>query len=300
MSDKVILVTGATGQQGGAVARHLLRDGWSVRALVRDPESAAAQALAAQGAALVQGDLNDPATLESATRDAYGVFSVQNFWLPDVGYEGEVRQGVAVADAAAAAGVRHFVYSSVGAADRGMGQQHFASKWAIEQYIQQLDLPATIVRPVAFMENYNWSRPQISNGVFTSWGIRPDKTLQTVAVEDIGGFVALVFANPAEFIGQTVELAGDELTEADMAATLARVIGRPVAVEMPAIPEGFAPSEEQQAMFAFFNGEAYTADIPALRRRYPGLRSFEAFLRETGWTDLPVLPLPEPGSGSWG
>lgn len=298
MNDRVILVTGATGQQGGAVARHLLAGGWNIRALVRHPDKEAAQQLAAQGAELVQGDLNDRTSVQAVLEGVYGVFSVQNFWLPDVGFDGELRQGMLLADAASSAGIRHFVYSSVAAAERGMGQRHFETKWQIERHIHALNLPATIVRPVAFMDNYNWSRPQISNGVFQSWGIRPDKTLQTVSVDDIGGFVALVFANPEEFIGRTVELAGDELTEAQMAEALSQVIGRPVAVEVPQAPDGFTPDAEQAAMFAFFNGESYTVDIPAIRRRYPPLKTFEQHLRAGGWENLPVLPIPE-GNG-WG
>ena len=90
-NDKIILVTGATGQQGGAVARHLLQGGWKVSALVRDPKKDAAQELANQGAELVQGDLFDGVSLDKALKGIYGTFSVQNFWLPDVGYEGEIK-----------------------------------------------------------------------------------------------------------------------------------------------------------------------------------------------------------------
>jgi len=127
--EETILVTGATGQQGGAVTRHLLAGGWRLRALIRDPDKPAARALAENRVELVQGDLNDRASLHRALKGVYGVFSVQNFWLPDVGAEGEVRQGKNIADAASAAGVQHIVYTSVGAAHRGMGQAHFASKW---------------------------------------------------------------------------------------------------------------------------------------------------------------------------
>ena len=93
MDNKVVLVTGATGQQGGAVATHLLKDGWDVRALVRDPDKEQAQALLSQGVQLVQGDLYDRASLDRAVDGIYGVFSVQNYWLPDVGYDGEIKQG---------------------------------------------------------------------------------------------------------------------------------------------------------------------------------------------------------------
>src|SRR6266487_5057182 len=207
MNDKVIAVNGATGQQGGAVARKLLAEGWKVRALTRDVNKPAAQELASIGAELVAGDMEDRAQLDAAFKDTYGVFSVQNFWLPNVGFDGEIKQGKNVADAAKAAGVQHLVYSSVGSAHRGMGQKHFESKWIIEQYIQSLNIPYTILRPVLFMDNYNWSRAQILNGTFTGMGLRSDKEVQSIAVEDIGVFVALAFANPEKYLGKTIELA---------------------------------------------------------------------------------------------
>src|SRR5215217_4477598 len=233
MNNKTIAVTGATGQQGGAVARKLLADGWNVRALTRDVNKPAAQALVAAGARLVAGDMDSRSELDAAFQGVYGVFSVQNFWLPNVGYEGEIRQGKNVADAAKAAGVQHLVYSSVGSAHRGMGQKHFESKWIIEQYIQSLDIPYTILRPVLFMDNYNWSRAQILNGTFMGMGLRSEKGVQSVAVEDIGVFVALAFAHREEYVGKTIELAGDELTESQIADTFTKVIGRPVKLAQP-------------------------------------------------------------------
>ena len=146
-SEKTIVVTGATGQQGGATARHLLAQGWHVRALTGDPQGAAAQALAAAGAEVVSGNMYDRASLDQAFAGAYGVFSVQNFWLPDVGAAGEVRQGKIVADAAKAAGVRHLVYTSVGGDERQTGLSHFDSKWQIEEYVRSLSLPVTVLRP---------------------------------------------------------------------------------------------------------------------------------------------------------
>jgi uncharacterized protein YbjT (DUF2867 family) len=298
-TNKVIAVTGATGQQGSVVARHLLAQGWKVRALTRDPNKLAAQALAAAGAEIVPGDLDQRAELDAAFKGAYGVFSVQNFWLPNVGAEGEVRQGKAVAGAVKAAGIQHLVYSSVGAAHRGMGQAHFASKYEIEQYIQALGLPATILRPVAFMDNYNWDRPYILNGIFQSWGLRPDKAQQVIAAEDIGAFAALAFSNPQDYIGQTLEIAGDELTEGQMAETFSKVIGRRVTVQPPSMPEGQQPSAEQIAMFTFFSGEAYAADIADCRRRYPALLNFEQYLRRNGWENAEPVPMPEKHA-AWG
>jgi uncharacterized protein YbjT (DUF2867 family) len=227
-----------------------------------------------------------------AFQGVYGVFSVQNFWLPNVGYEGEIRQGKNVADAAKAAGVQHLVYSSVGAAHRGMGQKHFESKWIIEQYIHSLNIPYTILRPAAFFENFNWERPSITNGILNAIGLRPEKERQLIAVEDIAVFAALAFAKPEEYLGETIELAGDALTEAQIAETFAKVIGRPVKLTMPS-GGGWAPEEEMTAMFNFFNGKAYDADIPTLRKLHPGLLTLEQYLRKSGWENAEPMPMPE-------
>lgn len=300
MSGKTIAVTGATGQQGGAVTRRLLAEGWTVRALTRDVTKPQALALAALGAELAAGDMDNRAELDAAFTGADAVFSVQNYWLPGVGFEGEVRQGKLVVDAAQAAGVKHFVYSSVGAAHRGMGQKHFASKHEIEQYLQASGLPYTILRPAAFFENYNfpWTRPYLLNGQMESMGLPPEKRSQKIAVEDIAVFAALALAQPQTYLGQTVELAGDELTEAQAAATFAQVLGRPVALTAPQ-GNGAAPDEEMVAMYRFFSGEAYVADIPALRRVHPGLLTLEQYLRQTGWENAEAVPLPQ-GQGAWG
>ena len=298
MNDRIIAVTGATGQQGGAVARKLLTDGWKVRALTRDLDKPAAQELASLGGELVPGDMDNRAELDAAFEGAYGVFSVQNFWLPNVGFEGEIRQGKNVADAAKAAGVQHLVYSSVGSAHRGMGQKHFDSKWQIEQYIHSLGVPYTILRPVFFMDNHNWAHPYILNGMFTGMGLRPEKEIQSIAVEDIGVFVALAFANRDSYLGKTIELAGDALTESQIVETFTNVIGRPVTLVQPSGGEGWADPEEQTAMFNFFNGEAYDADIPALRKLHPGLLTFEQYLRKNGWENAEPVPLPQ--NSGWG
>ena len=119
-------------------------------------------------------------------------------------------------------------------------------------------------------------------------GLRPDKKSQLIAMDDMGAFAALAFAKPQEFIGQTIELAGDELTESEMAAMLAQVIGRPVNL-MPAQPQ---TNPEMMAMANFFNGEAYTADIAALRKIYPDMKTYAQWLRLTGWENLPVMEMP--------
>ena len=284
-SNQIIAVTGATGQQGGAVARLLLKRGWSVRALTRDTQKSASQALAQEGAEVVPGDLDKPGELAAAFQGAYGVFSVQNYWLPNVGFDGEVRQGIAVADAAQASDVQHLVYSSVGAAHRGMGQKHFESKFELENHIKQVGVPYTILRPSAFMENAFWNREKILSGIYPSWGLPPEKILQTISVLDIAAFTNLSLTNRDEYLGETLELAGDALTETQMAQKFAEAIGRPVKVEATKMPTDVVPDEEQEASFRFFSGKSYTADIDALRKLNPDLLDYTSWLVRTGWTD---------------
>ncbi|HEY3475124.1 MAG TPA: NmrA family NAD(P)-binding protein, partial [Anaerolineales bacterium] len=168
----------------------------------------------------------------------------------------------------------------------------------IEQHIHSLGIPYTILRPVAFFDNFNWERAAILNGTFNTIGLRPEKERQLIAVEDIAAFVALAFANPDQYLGKTIELAGDALTESRLAETFAKVIGRPVKLTMPTRGSGRRSDEEMTAMFNFFNGEAYNADIPALRKLHPGLLTLEQYLRKNGWENAEPIPMSE--NAGWG
>ena len=272
-SDQLVLVIGATGTQGGAVAHKLLADGFRVRAFVRDPSKPAAVTLEDHGAEFALGDLDDIASLDAAMLGAYGVFSVQSF-RPD-GVIAEERRGIAVAEAAARAGVEHFTYSSVGGADKGTGIPHFESKFHIEQRIHELELPATIWRPVYFMENLLWQRDAILDGHIAP-PLDPDVPLQFVAVADIAAFVACGFRNPGSWLGQTTEIAGDQLAFTEIAEVLGRVLGKAVAVD-PLVP----PKETERArMMEWFTVAGYHADIARLRRTLPSLHSLEMWARE--------------------
>ena len=197
--DRTILVTGATGRQGGAVTRELLRRGYRVRGLTRNPQSVRALALAELGVKMVQGDFNDSGSLSRALAGVYGAFSVQNYW--EYGKEAEIRQGISFADAASAAGVAHFVFSSVAHADESTGIAHFDSKYEIENHIRATGLQYTIFRPVAFMENWEYSRESILAGEM-SGPFATDTVRQQISVSDIGRFVAEAFDNPDLWPGQ--------------------------------------------------------------------------------------------------
>ena len=288
MSDfmrRPVLVVGATGRQGGSVLRYLLERQIPVRALVRSSESGRARGLGNQGVEIAIGDMDDPLSLKHAMTGVRGVYSMQDYW--SVGARREVQQGKNMADAAAEAGVEHFVYSSVGGADRDSGIDHWETKWAIEQHIRARRLSATILRPVSFMNNYYI--PAVEKSLLRGRlldPVRGDLPYQTIAPDDIGKFAALAFARPQQFAGRALEIAGSELTNRQAAGVFARVLGRPVKfrrIPMPVVR--IAMSKEFYQMFRWFNAGGYRADIAGLRRDYPEIRltSLEDWLRSEGW-----------------
>jgi uncharacterized protein YbjT (DUF2867 family) len=283
--EKTVLITGATGRQGGAVIRHMLPKNWKLRALVFKAGEATVQSLRSQGIEVVRGNMEDPASLEPATRGVYGVYSVQDFW--SVGAKRELQQGKNLADAARKAGVEHFVYSSVGGAERNSRIDHWESKWEVEKHIRKIGLPATMIRPAAFMENYYVDKVEIGilKGKLVD-PIRADKPYQTIASDDIGAFVSLAFERPAEFIGTELEIAGSELTNVEAAEVFSRVLSKPVKFQKLPMPivRLFLGKEFYQ-MFRWFNEAGFKADIPGLRRRYPQvhLQTLEEWLRSEGW-----------------
>jgi uncharacterized protein YbjT (DUF2867 family) len=281
---RVILVSGATGQQGGTTARNLLERGFAVRALTRDTEKAAARELAAFGAEVVSGDLEDRTSIDRVLDGVYGLFSVQQFM--ETGVEGEVRQGALLADAAREAGVEHLVYSSVGSAHRETGIPHFESKWEVEGHVRASGVPYTVLRPVFFMQNWEFMREPILGGTLPQ-PLDPEKPFQMIDADDIGVFAATAFEDPETWIGREVDLAGDELTMLEIAGTFSRVIGRNV--DYFQVPwEGFEDQmgEEYTVMYRWFNDRGYEANIAALRDEYPGLASFEQYLRGHGWENV--------------
>ncbi len=280
--NRIVLVLGATGQQGGSVADALVAAGWRVRALVRDPGSARARALSARGVETVPGDLGDPASVRAAMAGAYGVFSVQ----PSSGQAGygvtdadEVRFGTGVAAAALDAGVEHLVYSSSNAAGPATGVGHFDSKFQVEEFVRSRVPDSTILRPSTFMELLLSPDFGVADGQLTFF-MRPDQAMQFIAVADIGRIVATVFAERDAHRGQTIQIAGDSVTGDDLAARISSAAGRPVAYRR--FPDAVLRENgmlHRLTELVDAGPLAGTADIHALRERYPGLLTFDAWLR---------------------
>ncbi|MDR0306733.1 MAG: NmrA/HSCARG family protein [Chitinispirillales bacterium] len=277
---KIILVTGATGHQGGSVARALLADGWKVRALTRHLDSRAANELRSLGAEVAAGDMTEALSLEEPLKGCYGVFSVQQ--PRTYGVIGEVNQGITLIDAAKRAGVKRFVYNSVASADMNTGVPLFDSKAKIEEYLRNSGLDYTVIRPVFFMDNLIDMRDSIYDGRLRL-GIEADVPLQMISVYDIGRFVALAFSEPENWIGRTIEIAGDELTGPQMAELLGKAIGRKVVFEAQSYDEIERSSADMAMMYEWFNLKGYSVDVKSVRKIMPDVETFRDWTDRSGW-----------------
>jgi len=284
---KLVLVTGATGKQGGACVEALLTRGHQVRALTRNSASPAANRLRERGVEITVGDFSDRDSLMRAARGADAVYAMSTPY--EQGAEKETGQGITITNAARAARVGHFVYSSVASANRGTGVGHFHGKYTVEKHLQASGVPYTIVAPVFFMENLlqPWTLPSLRQGKLTM-ALPASRRLQQITVADIGAFVAAVIERSDTVFGRRFDIAGDELTGDQAAAILSKVTGREIRYE------GFPPevlraqSEDMARMFGWFDSTGYAADIKNLRRDFPEVtwHAFEQWAREQDWSVL--------------
>ena len=290
MSAKLISVFGATGQQGGAVARALLgKGGFVVRAITRNPDSEKALALKKSGAEIVKGDLEDKSTLDAAVAGSYGVFLVTNYWdllarlkNADLAQAEEIAQGKAVADACLRAGVKHVVFSGLQEAKDAIGHlvPHFDTKALVERYLDEIGLPNTCVRYAAYYDNFTSNmkaNPQPDGTLAIT--LPMDGPMYGVSVEDGGAVVASVFSLPDEFIGRKFGIAGDRKTLEEYIAVINKVTGKNIQYNKVPV-EVFAsfpfPGADDIAyMFQFYmKGNPYY-DETLTRRLNPNALRFE-------------------------
>lgn len=283
-----ILVTGATGAQGGGVVRHLLERGrFAVRALTRNPDSARARQLAAAGVEVVAGDLADPASLPPALAGCHGVFGLTSFWEH---FEGELEHGENLVDAVAAAGVRHFVFSTLPSVEAITGGElsvpHFDLKARLERKTVALGIPATFVHVAFYYDNFIAFFPprRQEDGSYLVSFPQGDTPLAAVAAEDVGGIVAAVFERPEEFVGRVVGVVGDDLPMTTYAAAMSRELGHEVRYAHMPREEfahlGFPGAEELADMFDYYRRYVpeRSADLAASRAIHPGIQGFDAWL----------------------
>lgn len=270
MAEKLVLITGATGHQGGATLRHLAKHGgFALRALTRKPDSDAARAIAALGAEVVAGDLDDAASLGRALDGAWGVYSVQNTW--EAGVEKEEVQGKRLAQLARDNNVQRFVYASVASADKATGIPHFDNKFRVEQAVKALGFASyAIVRPVFFMENL--LTPWSLAGDKLTFGLSPQTKLQMIAVDDIGKFGAKAFADADAMKSAELDIAGDAVTMPAAAAALSPVAGKTVTYQQVPMDAVRQQSEDVALMVEWFEKVGYSADIATQEQRL-GIRA---------------------------
>ena len=292
MSRKTILVFGATGAQGGSVARNLLSRGvFNVRAITRKTDSPAAQALRDLGAEIVQGDLDDPASLRAALEGCYGAFGVTNFW-EHFGKERE--QGRNLVEAVAAAKIQHFVFSTLPPVEKEtdgkLRSPHFDLKAEHEELARSLGIPATFIHVPFYYENFLYFFPPkpAGDGTYQFGFPQGDTPLAAMSVEDVGRVVAPIFEQPEKYIGQVVKLAGDELPAAQYAEAMSRATGKDIRYSY--IPRetfaafGFPGAEDLADMFEYYRLHipSREQDIETCRALAPGLQSFESWIAKNG------------------
>src|SRR6266436_6547222 len=265
-----VVATGSTGRQGGAVAR--------------GPNSSQARSLANAGATLVAASLEDTAAITKALEGATSLFAMTT---PSGGTEAETRQGVAAADAAKAAGV-HLVFTSVGSANRQTGIPHFDSKSEVEKHIASVGVRATILAPVAFMENLYFAKEQLAKGIYAA-ALPPTRALAQVAVVDIGAVAVRLLEDAGRFTGKRFDLAGDELNGNDAMAILSRVTGRPFSYyQVPLDVIRQRMGEDAVKMYEWFDRVGFAVDRAALRREFPDVtfHDFESWAKTQDWNAL--------------
>ena len=273
---RLVLVTGATGQQGGAVTRALLEKGHNVRAIVRDTQSEKAVALAQMGVQLVGGDMEDTASVAAAAQGADSMFAVTSPLV--LGTDHETLLGKNLVDGAVAAGVGHFVYSSVASADKETGVPHFESKWEVEKHLDESGLDWTVTAPVFFYENISspWLAADLADGRYRQ-AMPTDRDLQMIGLAAIGALNAVVIDGREDFFGKRIDIASDERTGAQTAAALSGAMGRTITFAEQPIEEvraGFG--EDMALMYEWFTEVGYDVDLDDLASRFPSV-DWESF-----------------------
>ncbi|MGW1343043.1 NmrA/HSCARG family protein [Kribbella sp. NPDC002412] len=310
MSKKLIAVVGATGAQGGGLARAILEDGeFAVRALTRDPQSAKAQALAAAGAEVVAADLDDEASVRAAFEGAYGAFVVTNYWAPRspeqeaarTAAEMELFQAETAARAARDAAVQHVIWSTLDDTrpffdgrddvpwldgDR-YTVPHFDAKAEADELFTKYAVPTTFLRTTFYFDAFTGGMEPVrgEDGTLTISMPMADKPLSGIAADDIGRTALAVFKDSG-LIGDTISIAGDHLTGDQYAAALTEALGEKVAYRPLPWPTyrnlGFPYAVEFSNMFQYYaeNHEQFTGDrnLDKVRELNPALQSFTDWL----------------------
>jgi len=314
----LVTVFGATGAQGGGLVRAVLardKPDFRIRAVTRHPHGDRASELAQLGAEVVAADLDDPASVEHAMRGAHGAYCVTNFW-EHFSPERELKQAEHLAEGAKRAGVRHVIWSTLEDTRRFLpadGRRmpvlmgtynvpHFDAKGEANRFFSERNLPVTFLLTSFYWDNlihFGMGPQRGPDGTLVFVLPMDDRPLPGIAVEDIGACAAGILRSGEKTIGRTIGIAGQHLTGAEMAASLANVLNEAV-THVPMPPEqyaklGFPGAEDLANMFQFkrdFNAEFCAArPVAETKALHPGLLGFDAWLLQAG-TRIAVPPKP--------
>lgn len=285
---RLIVVFGATGNQGKSVVLALLANGYKVRALTRNPDSTGGKSLQEKGCEVVKVDLDDAGSVQNAVAGAYGVFAVTNFWAllketgnkSDIATAQEVAQGKAIGDACKREGVKHLVYSGLAPVKKLIGRScpHCDSKATVEDYLDEIGVPNTSTRVPFYYENFYDFAQKGQDGTF-SITFNMEGRMDAMSVADLGGVVVAVFKNADKYIGKKLNLGGDKKTMSEYAAIASEVTGKTLKYNQ--VPgEVFASfpfpgAEELAVMFEFFASDKYTPDQELTRTLNPNTAYFK-------------------------
>ncbi len=279
IKNKTIFVTGGTGNQGGAVARNLLQQGFTVKVLTRNINSTKAQNLKKLDIELVRGDLNNADSYREHLKDLHGVFSVQTF---ENGIEEEINQGIKLATVAKEVEVKHFLYSSVIGADLNTNVPHIESKFKIENHIKQIGLPFTIIRPTSLYENF--LIPQVRKGILKGKLVQPinrDTIQQYVASEDIGKAAAKIFQNSDLYLSKTIPLATEQLSTQEVADIFSHVLNKKIEYQkLPVLITRLFLGKNLYKMFKWINEKSsfQKEDLELTHKEFPNLVRLKSWI----------------------
>lgn len=292
---KAVLVTGATGRQGRSVIKYLLQDEYRHRfrtyGLTRDADQQVSRDLASAGVQMIEGDLQDPSSVDRVFEMVDVVFGLANYWLTDS--EGFIEMSETIARLSEAHDIEHLIYSSLANCDQDTGVPHFDTTHEGELRVQKYDVPLTIVRPVMFMQNFEFQTANVFDGQLR-FPVEEDTTLKLIDVDDIGLTAVQALAHPEEFVGKTLEIAGDAQTLSSAAAVFSKVTGRAVEPDHVDVEdraeivsmynEGMA--DDLTEMFEWFIDGGYDVD-PGVSQQEVGtaFTDLEYYLRKNGWDD---------------
>ncbi|KAF8587043.1 NmrA-domain-containing protein [Ramaria rubella] len=286
---KLIVVAGATGSQGSSVAGFLLNDGtFNVRCLTRNPDSPAAQDLIAKGAEVVKADRNDRKSLEQTFQGAYGVFGVTNYWESGVGAKGEISQGKAMVDAAKAAGVEHFVWSTLDSSV--FKAKHWESKAAVDDYLRKSGVPRTSLYTTFYFENFSGSmRPEKrSNGTYDfALPLITDAPFAMFSVADTGAYALAAFLQPEAWLNKDMRIASEFLSIREISNTISEASGKYIHVQdidektFKELKGNGIPEELHANMMVLFAyPTTFFRDTALTRKIYPDTKTFQAWVEE--------------------